>query len=375
MSNGETPSILRQKLVRSHPQVDDGSPSIEKGLQLAVTKAADKQHNLIVNASPRAGRTCTLAELQATAAEDDLLFCIRCSDGTIGLAQIDLQTRAALIEVQTTGSVFKKAAVDRPVTRTDAKLIEPSLKSILTEFDQLLVDHSNRHWALGYRPSLMLEGPRLIGLVLEDVRYKSYAIDLEIDMGAKSGRITFAFVQDRGTDTVVGQKADLVPFSEKLSESLGNASVELTAVLERITLPLSKIRDFKEGDTVFLTPDATTEIKLLSTDGIEVAVGQLGLNRGHLAVCVQSGKTHATQESDGWIDPQLETQESFGGEPSNPALGDVDEGHSAEPVIDQPNLPAQENSQDLNSLPQTEEFSTEQDFDFDALEDLPELAG
>jgi len=82
-------------------------------------------------------------------------------------------------------------------TRTDAKLIEPTLKAFMEEFDNTIVRYQNRHWAMGYRPNLVLEGPRLIGLVLEDVTYKLYDFAIDLAMGAKKGRMTIAFVQDR----------------------------------------------------------------------------------------------------------------------------------------------------------------------------------
>ena len=371
MPNGDTSSVLKQKLARTRPPVDDGSPSIQKGLQLALTKAADSLHDLIVSASPLIEEKCNLLELQNKAKEDDLLFCLRGNDGVIGLVMLDLQLRAALIEVQTTGSVAKRAAADRPVTRTDAKLIEPTLKTVLEAFDNTFLPYKNRHWALGYRPSLMLEGPRLVGLVLEDVPYKVYSMEIDLDLGAKTGVITFAFVQERGDGAVLDQPSEQVPFARQLSDSVGEATIEIAAVLDRLSLPLSQIRTLEEGHVFFLDPNATSNVKIVATHGKTVATGELGLDRGHLAVRIASDEPAKARV-------QVEPLNGFIADPTaektteHAASATVSSTIVEDPVLENAKGLEQD---DLTDLPELEDLSMSSDFDFSTLEDLPELAG
>jgi flagellar motor switch protein FliM len=374
MPEGSEPSVLRQKLARARPPLNDGSPSIEKGLKLALSKVAEVQHDMILAATPADPFSCDLAKLQSLAKDDDLLFCLRTGDGDIGLVMVDLQTRAALIEVQTTGAVTSRAAVDRPVTRTDAKLVEPTLKALMEEFDNIFVPHKNRHWALGYRPSLMLEGPRLIGLVLEDVRYKVYSVDLDIAMGAKKGVLRFAFLQDRGVGETEQPLAAQSTFGERLNDALDDAKIELGAVLDRFKIPLSQAKSLKVGDVFLISADAPQQVKIVGSHGKDVAQGELGLNRGHLAVRIQSEgatKLHPKQKK---LNPDhTKDAEAKSNAPSMQKSAVPDEPITR--VEDLPDLPAMDLSDDFADLPSLDDTSAPEDFEFPALEDLPELTG
>lgn len=401
MSEDADPSVLRRKLSQPSPDVDDGSPSVPRALRLAFCKTADKFMNLVLAVTPNPVATASLKDLQEVADPSDLLLCLRTPEGALGLAIMDVQLRAGLIEMQTMGKVARAEAPNRSATRTDAKLVEPALTALLEEFDDSVTPFKNRHWAMGYRPGLMLEGPRLIGLVLEDVRFKLFDFDVDMSIGSKKGKLRLAFVQDRIAEEEVTVEAPIRPdFSELLGASLDSAKAELSAVLDVLYMPVSDVSNLEEGQLLKISPTALQSIRLQGGDGKDVARGVLGEDEGVLAVRLTSASLPASKGRGMSTLATSSAPSGFPAEAGLPSISDVDT--SLDPLADMggmdalPDLPADDGlgtlpdmnsddlsdlpgmgSDDLSDLPGMSEDELDQEFDFaqmGQMQDLPEIA-
>jgi len=382
MSDAADPSILRRKLSTPSPVMDDGSPTVPRALQLAFCKSADKFLNLVLSINPKQEVSCGLSDLQEAADESDLLFCLRTPEGTLGLAMVDVQLRAGLIEMQTMGKIVRAEATSRSVTRTDAKLIEPNLGALLEEFDQSMAPFDNRKWAVGYRPSLMLEGPRLIGLVLEDVRYKLFEFDVDMSIGSKKGKLKIAMVQGRRAEEVEAEfnKPPSPEFAELLEASLEHATADLSAVLDVLNMSVSDVSKLEKDQVLKISPTALQSVRLQGSDGNVVARGALGEENGILAVRLTSASLPASKSigtATGFEVPAA--PDTLGSDPVTAPLAPRD---APPPPIEDvlPELPADfgpdMGTNDLSDLPGMSEDALDEEFDFAqmAMPDLPEIA-
>ncbi|MCP8690590.1 hypothetical protein, partial [Marinobacterium sedimentorum] len=71
--------------------------------------------------------------------------------------------------------------------------------------------------------------------------------------GSKKGSLKIAFVQDRKLENDPETAPPLFDFAEQLEASLEEAEANLSAVLDVLEMPVSKVSALKEGD-VFKIP-------------------------------------------------------------------------------------------------------------------------
>jgi len=233
----------------------------------------------------------TLAELKAHlgAGDGQLLLCLR-GRGTTGLARLDAQLLAALIEVQTTGRVLAEPADPRPATAVDAAMVAPMVNDTIARLVATLAEGPARSWAIAMTCAERVDGPDAVELVLEDVPFRFLGVDLDLGAGSKTGQLELAFPETRrrippGERRAVWQSA--------FGESLKEARVSLRAVLCRRRISLAALAAMAPGETLGLPRSALAEVALETIEGRRVAVARLGRSDGFRAIRLNSAASVA----------------------------------------------------------------------------------
>ncbi len=276
-----------------------------RSLGLAASLAADAVTGLAAMPVEVRESRVTLAELKAHlgAGDGQLLLCLR-GRGTTGLARLDAQLLAALIEVQTTGRVLADPADPRPATGVDAAMAVPVVNDTVARLVATLAEGPARSWALSMACAERVDGPDAVGLVLEDVPYRFLGVDLDLGAGAKTGQLELAFPETRrrippGERRAVWQSA--------FGKSLKEARVSLRAVLCRQRISLSALAAMAPGETLGLPRSVLASVALETIEGRRVAEARLGRSDGFRAIRLNAaasvppgvapaGKDHAAHD-------------------------------------------------------------------------------
>jgi len=135
-------------------------------------------------------------------------------------------------------------------------------------------------------------------------------------------------------------------------------------------MSLAKAAHLSVGDILHIPAEAVDKISVISSEGQQIAKGSLGLNRGHLAVKVDLGLSPGDHASDDThsqmvqsLSPQPTVQTPTGAPmTATPPIADAQPDEVSAPLVPE---------DDFTDLPELDGG----DFEFPAMEDLPELAG
>ena len=114
--------------------------------------------------------------------------------------------------------------------------------------------------------------------------------EVRLGNGAKTGPVMLALpAEGRGRPPKPAPMATPAPvaaalFTKALTDQVMRTDANLSAVLHRLTLPLSALMALKAGDLVPLSTAALDRIVLEGLDGRQLGTGKLGQNRGMRAV-------------------------------------------------------------------------------------------
>ncbi|MGR3344879.1 MAG: FliM/FliN family flagellar motor switch protein, partial [Paracoccaceae bacterium] len=205
-----------------------------------------------------------------------------------GLALLNAQAMAAVIEQMTTGRVVPSQADLRTATRTDAVIVATILDRILEIFDEGLAQVTDAPPVAGYRQSVSLEDGRAITMALEDMPYRLYRLALDFGRGAKTGELSLIFPDDPS-----GRGANASSVQARWRANWRNAVMQsevlVEAVLHRFTIPLDELGNLEVGTFVPIPLECVSRVSLEGSDRRSVATGKLGQCNGHRAVRVAAG--------------------------------------------------------------------------------------
>lgn len=203
--------------------------------------------------------------------------------GLTGLFLLDPALRSALVEMQTMGNLLPAADQERAVTGTDAMMCAPFA-------DQLMKQLAEAGFGAGeFEPANYDMGPiedlRTAGLVMTQGAYRSWRITVQLGGGDRQGEIMIAM---RPKVTVMAEPSNSTQaWASKLRRVLEDAPAEMSAVLTKITLPISKIEDFEVGQVLQLAGTTVGSVTLTGPDGKPVAMARLGQVAGKRAVRIE----------------------------------------------------------------------------------------
>lgn len=301
-----TGDILRRKLrprATAQPR-PTAAATVERSMQLALARAAQRDCALPVIVTEVAVRTLSLPELLEMIEPGTLLAVLEGPGDGLGLVALDASALAAILEQQTTGTVAAEAPPPRRPTRIDAAMCAPLIDLLLEEFDSGLRDCvRNGQTDLppqGFRYASFIEDPRPLGLVLEDGRYRTFPVTVALGSVARPGRVLLALPAGTGTapqlpaNAARGAGACLLPrakvpgqpegWQARLHQSLCPAPASLDAVLGRLRLPLGTVTGWQPGDVIPLPGAHLDAVVLGGGPAGGLLRGRLGQCRGQRAI-------------------------------------------------------------------------------------------
>lgn len=276
-------------------------PSLERGVALAVARAARRADGLPANAESVTPCGITLAELGEYLPEGSLIAIVEDPAERLGVVALCPAMIASLIEVQAMGRISSRAAAPRRATRTDAAIAADFVNALLSEIGAGVASHPMGTALSGFRYASYLDDPRPLGLMLEDAGF--HALSMTLRLGAESERTGQVFLAIPGSPQAPDMKAQLTedqpthvsapandqvpdtpPMRHLLSAAVAQAPVRLAAILCRKSITLRELRALRPGATLSLTRGAIDAVQIETSIGQSLAAGQLGEAEGLYAV-------------------------------------------------------------------------------------------
>lgn len=261
------------------------SPS--KALRLAMIRAAEVRVGLVVSVLGITEEVVPLEDLLRLIEDEHLLLALNGDRGLCGLAGIDLQTRAAVIEMQTTGLLRATPADARAVTATDAAMIAPLIGGFLAEAGLTTAGTPLAGWTANYAVGPRVINTRAAGLAMVDTTYRLVRLTLDLGAGERQGMIQIAL--PLSPEMKVPQAPDAAAaWSAAIAAAVGNAPADLHAVLHRMRLSLRQIDGFHVGQIIAMPGVTVGSVRLEGADGRVLARARLGQFTGLRAVRIQA---------------------------------------------------------------------------------------
>jgi flagellar motor switch protein FliM len=191
---------------------------------------------------------------------------------------------AGLIEMQTTGRVTSVMASDRLPTRTDAALLAPLIDDCMARFEGNIAGQPDATGFSGYRYGVMVENTRMLGMALTAVDFHSFRLSVDLCDGAKTGEFMLMLPRIETPAKANGGTKEETVTGRSLGEAMMGVPAQIEAVLCRLKLPLSQVREMKVGDQLPLPRDVLAAIALEAGQKIRLADTRLGQLNGYRAV-------------------------------------------------------------------------------------------
>jgi len=298
MSADEIPSAMRRKAGAGRPPPEVGQLTAAKALRVALAQAAREVAGLDASAGAIEERRLTLEPMVADLPEHALMALIEGPDSRFGLAVLDPDLVAALIEIQTTGRVVPHPAVPRPPTRTDAILCADFLDRLLELVETRLTEagHELAPALTGFRYALALGDLAAVPLTLDERPYRRLAGTVSLGEGAKTGQIQLILPFDPPGQGRQGA-AEAEAFGAALRAQLLTTRAELSATLLRREMRLDALLALAPGSLIPVPRAALARIAIEDLDGRVVAHGRLGQSAGHRALRLDFAPEPAAEDA------------------------------------------------------------------------------
>jgi flagellar motor switch protein FliM len=283
-------STLRRKAGAGRTPPEPAAMSPAAFLRKAVAQAGEDLHGLVATVAGFGESRATLSELVDGLPDPALLMSLIAHDGRRGLAIVDVQVVAALVEHLTTGRIVPGEAASRMPTRTDAVMVSDFLDRFLAEFDQGLEVLADAPPVSGFRYGARLAEPRMVQMALADVGFRLYRLRLDLGRGARGGELVLALPFDKVKAPGAGA-GDSAGWKRNLAANVMAAEAPLRAVLHRVLTPLSEVAGWIPGALLEIPAGSVFEVEVEGLDGRVVATGSLGHVAGDRAVRLQTAGT------------------------------------------------------------------------------------
>lgn len=379
MSDRDPKSVKRRLAGEGRPPPEIGRVTPELALRVALTRASEDCLAMEVFAKSVVMRRRVVSSLVEELPEYALIALLAGPGKRLGLAILDSQMLAGVIEKQTTGRVVPKAAEGRIPTRTDAVMCNDVLNAILQSFQAEGEEAAlplTSTWS-GFEYLLPLEDARAIQMTLEDIPYRVFEAVLDLEKGAKEGRILLVFPHDPPRTTHAQKDRGEATGEGVLTEIVQDTRLEMEAVIHRLDLTVSEVASLAVGSLVPVPREAIVQISVEDLEGKRVCFGRLGAQTGYRAIRLNLSDTPDELElpsvATGIADPRAIPAAPMSLD-SEPVAGGLDEGQdeilSGLPSLDGlPDLPAMGGEGEMiGELPPIEGLG-----DLPDLPDLPAL--
>jgi flagellar motor switch protein FliM len=290
-----TADIIRRKASVSRVQPSDGTPGADRAFRFGLGKAARDALKIQLDVEKLLIERRSAAELVELLPDFALIAILDGPAQEQGAMILSQAIVAGFIEAQTIGRVRGQDLPPRKPTRTDGAMVAGVIDAALATLEQALTENADIVWAGGFRCVSFLEDPRPLPVVLDDAPLRVLTADISLSGGLRKGKIYLALPEVGHLPLPTKKKQHAVddrgPACEvDLQERVDGASVQLNAVLARLSLPMADVLALVAGMIVPLQDAVVDVISLEGTDGRCVAFGKLGQNRGMRALRLEDGQ-------------------------------------------------------------------------------------
>lgn len=308
-------TAMRRKIDAGRVPVAEGAAVAAGVWAVALARAARVRLSLDLAVRGMTDRRAALAEVLDLQPDRALIAVLEGPGEALGVLSLSPEVLAGLIERQTLGRVTDMPPLPRRPTRTDAAMVGGLVDAALAAMDAALLTAVDRVWASGFRYASFLEDARPLGLMLDDVAYRVLQADVVLEGGAKTGTILLVLpAEGRAAPPAPSPAASegvaaVLVFQAAMAEQVKASDARLEAVIARVTLPLSLAMALGVGEVIRLGAAALDRIDLEGIDGVRMAGGRLGQNRGMRALRL-SPDTMPAAKGAGGVVPGVATVEA-----------------------------------------------------------------
>ncbi|ROT98614.1 FliM/FliN family flagellar motor switch protein [Histidinibacterium lentulum] len=274
--------LARMAGAPASPASEEAALTPARAVRMAFARATESSCGLKVGVTSLDEEEASLDAVAAALQEGDLVLDLRSPDGTIlGMAALDRELRAAFVESQTMGRLSAVPAPDRPVSVADRALCAPVVDAVLTDLAVAAGSTALAGWADGARTGGRIDGGRGVSLQLPEDRYRLLRLEVDLSVAGRAGRMLLALPAERGRPAADPASSD---WTERLHRLILSAPAVLTAVLHRMSLPISRLEDIAPGDLLPLDGVTVSSVRLEGAGNTLVATARLGQVGGMKAV-------------------------------------------------------------------------------------------
>lgn len=249
------------------------------------------------------GVTDKILELDAALADiqpELMLVALKnADDETIGLAALDAEARAAVVEMQTIGMLRAAKAEERKITATDAALAVPLLDQLLTDIAGTAEDSVLDGWANGCHAGRPVTDADAALLILPSGKYRLAELTLDLGGDARQGILLLLLPSKTSAKGTKPNGSDEQSWEQALETVVMTAPTDLLAVLTRLKLPLSQIEGFEIDQMLPLHGVTVASVRLEGPGGRVFAKARLGQISGMRAVRVEDPDPLRMTENEG----------------------------------------------------------------------------
>ncbi|MGQ0564547.1 MAG: FliM/FliN family flagellar motor switch protein [Gemmobacter sp.] len=308
-------TTIRRKIGTGRAAAVEGAVTAASVWPVALARGARGRVALDLAVTRLTDTRASLAEVLEVQPERALIAVLEGPGEGLGVLSLSPEVLAGMIERQTLGRVTDMAPLPRRPTRTDAAMVAGLVDAALEALDAGLVQAADRTWASGFRYASHLDEARPLGLMLEDAGYRMLRAEVALEGGAKTGVVLLVLPAEgqAAPPAPPSEAADAIAamlvFQAAMAEQVQGSEARLDAVIARVTLPLSLAMALGVGEVIRLGIAAVDRIDLEGIDGVRMAGGRLGQNRGMRALRLSEDAMPAAKGPVGVV-PGLATVEA-----------------------------------------------------------------
>lgn len=286
MTDSSHISILRRMAGQAVDTPPVSPLTTSRAVRLALVKAASDAGGLVVRVASTADDVGRLDDLLGGLDKGLMLVGLDRRAALAGFVAVDMQLRAAMVEVQTTGRLLDQPADDRPATGADKALCDPLLVAFLSALSPAVIGTAYEGWVDDVTVGGRLADSRLAGLLLEDGDYRVLRMNVELGTGDRQGEVMLV-LPVQAAPTVPEEPAPVMDWDTAFSAAVQDAPAMLTARLHQFKMPLGRAQALRVGQVVPLPGCTVNSVRLIAPDGRCVAQAKLGQSAGHRAVRIE----------------------------------------------------------------------------------------
>lgn len=279
--------ILGRMAGRVVDDADDQPLTAARAVRLAVTKAANDTVGLVLTVSGMTDDVQPLDGLLAELGEDLMLVGLQRDRRLAGIIALDMQLRAAVLEMQTVGSLISAGAETRPATRTDRTMCDPLLDALVQVLGPAMAGSELEGWINSCQTGQSIGSARAAGLVLLDHDYRILRLTLDLGVADRQGLLVIALPPVKQPDVFTAEQVEDMDWGSRFRLAVSDAPATLQAHLRKFTIPLSQAQSLQVGQILPLPGCDVHSVRLIAPDGKKVAQAKLGQLGGMRAVRVE----------------------------------------------------------------------------------------